>query len=180
MHPVGYLLITIGLLIVVSAIVFILLSLRRKKVKIIIHDNEKINFSPRISGLQRINYIVRLRHKSKIAVNLKPIAGPFTFFVGDFFNSTVEDPTQRWIFNPLIDAECSPRDEPFNFNFDLEPGNYQFSFHSAGPKSQVTLNTTANFYIRPFEKLLGVGLQLLEVGLPVLITGIVLFFGLQT
>ena len=180
MHPEGYFLTLIGVLIVSSAIVFILVSLRKKKVTLIIHENEKINFKPNTSGLTRINYIVRLRHKSKIKVNLEPVAGPFTFFIGDFFSSTVEDPTQRWILNPVIDEDCSPRGTPFIFDFELEPGNYQFSFHSDGPKTEATLNTIANYCIRPFEKLLGVGLQLLEVGLPVLITGIVLFFGLQT
>jgi hypothetical protein len=180
MHPVGYILTLIGLLIVVSAIIFILLGLRKQKVILVVHENEKVRFNPRISGVTRVNYIVRLGYKSKIAVNLNPTAGPFTFFIGDFFRSTVEASTQQWIFNPLIDEECSPRGEPFNFDFELEPGDYQFSFHSTGPKSEATLNTTARYSIKPFEKLLGVGLQLLEVGLPVLITGIVLFFGLQT
>ena len=47
-------------------------------------------------------------------------------------------------------------------------------------EAKATLTSTATYAVRPLEKLLDVGLHLLEIGMPVLITGLVLYVGLPS
>jgi hypothetical protein len=120
-----------------------------------------------------------LRHRSRLKGQITATTGPFDFFIADFIGFAQKSPKIMSLATSYYTARNLPREEPVTFDFELEKGNYSLDFHSKGtvqPKAALTLTVTYTY--RPFEKLLDVGLQLLEVGMPVLITGLVLSFGL--
>ena len=181
MYPIANALITIGVVLVGLGIASALASFYKKEITEKIHDSERIHFSPRKDRTRRYNLIVPLRHRCKIHVQLDPTSGPFDFFVQDFVGFPSSLAGERWVSKVYYIARGLPRAGPVFFTLNLEPGNYNFVFHSEGHvEPQTTLTTIATYVVRPAEKLLNVGLQLLQVGMPVLITGLVLYIGLSS
>lgn len=181
MHQVANVLIVIGVCIASVAIAFILTSLMEDETTEKIHDNQRITFTLPRGNRRRYNFIVPLKHKCKIHIQLNATTGPFDFFVEDFVGAPIAFPNEEWHTKPYYIAKSLPRGEPVSFTLDLEAGNYNFVFYAdAHIEPQATLTSTATFAVRPYEKLLDVGLQLLEVGVPILITGLVLSVGLSS
>ena len=175
------LLTAVGGIIIFFAVLFICLGLVTEKVEEKIHDNERITFTLPRGNRRRYNLIVPLKHKCKIHVQLNATSGPFDFYVEDFVGAPVPLPNEEWHTKPYYIAKSLPRGGSVSFTLDLEAGNYNFVFYApAHIEPQATLTSTVTYAVRPLQKLLDVGLQLLEVGMPVLITGVVLYLGLAS
>jgi hypothetical protein len=184
MHPVGYLLILIGAIIVGAGSAFSIFSQLPDTLTKKIYDNEQISFSPN-RGTSSIRCILNLKNDSRVNVQLESKSGPFTFSIDEFVG-----------FPPStgVDKECITRTKPEferkgiistgkeeTFEVNLEKGIYSINFISeADYEVNTSLDVMVTQRLKPYQKLLEPGLQLLEVGFPILITGIVLLFGLQT
>jgi len=171
-------LIAIGLVLTSIGIAFSLSSFMTEERTEKIHDNERIDFCPKRDNAERLELITPLRHKCKIHVELKPTRGPFDFQVEDFVGYCVLGEGVEWRIKPYHVAKGLPSKAPVSFTLGLEAGNYSFVFLAEGNiTAQTTLTSTATYVVRPFEKFLDAGLHLFGVGMPVLITGLVLLFG---
>lgn len=177
MHPVVTALTYIGITLVTVGSVLALGSFPRKKVTSIDLKNIQVVFESKKT--KQVILFLSLKHESIIKGQIKATTGPFDFLITDFVDFPQDSRKTISFVITYYSARNLPREKPVTFDILLEKGNYMLDFRSQGtvqPKATLTLTATHTY--RPFEKLLDVGLQLLEVGMPVLITGLVLSFGL--
>jgi len=68
--------------------------------------------------------------------------------------------------------------EEQNFEGILKTGDYMMLFRTKSQKAQCSVEISMTQYIKPFKKLIDVGLVLIQVALPILVTGFVIYVGL--
>jgi len=178
MEPVqvGSTLIFIGLGLLALSILLILIGhfWTSKKTGSLTHQYEDIRSDP----LPRATIQpLRLRYDTRIQGQVIPTSGSFSLELGDYFPGM---PTMgwRWLFTAYVSLPDMKAGNGQDFEVFLRPGDYMLVFRAKSKKVEGSVKLTMTAYIKLFRKLIDVGLVLIQVALPILVTGFVIYVGL--
>lgn len=118
-----------------------------------------------------------LKRYTRIDGKVIPINGPFDFFLHDYFGWIPPGQIQ-WLapsYVRLVDLTAG--NEP-TFEVFMQPGDYMFMFRTKTQNVEGEVELSFTEYIKSFSKLIDVGLALLQVAVPILVTGFVIYIGL--
>jgi hypothetical protein len=160
---------------------------RKKIVSTTLWNNEQVSyFRPtyiRSSGgqeqpLKNPSYVFSLQHPSLVKGNVLGTTGPFNFYIYEYFDANIT-PTNLSKSKIFYEAKSLPRDDfKGDFKFELPSGNYCV-FFDCGKIAVSTKEIRATFslieehYTKPHVRWFSVGQTMWEVGIPILITGLV-------
>jgi hypothetical protein len=159
----------------------IIVASKKKTVSRSLWENEQVSyFRPtyiRSSGgqepnLQNPSYVFSLQHPSLVKGKVSGTVGPFSFYICEYFDANI---TPANLSKPKIFYEA--KDDLPNKNFELEMplGNYCVFFVCGTREVRATFSLTEEHYIKPYARWFSVGQTMWEVGIPLLITGLVSF-----
>jgi len=84
----------------------------------------------------------------------------------------------RWLFTAYVSLPDMKAGNGQDFEVFLRPGDYMLVFRAKSKKVEGSVKLTMTAYIKLFRKLIDVGLVLIQVALPILVTGFVIYVGL--
>lgn len=177
---VGAALTTIACAIVGLGIAFLYLGSLEENEEFILWENERVKVS---RGERRgFSFPFSLASESIIKGDISGEAGPFDFFLTEFYGYSEEKiegfgiyPQDQFVIRPriFVKGKGSAQTKSNIGPISLPKGNYalRFDLHSGLIDAKFSLKKTVSK--KPHEKLYDFGLTLLEVGVPILITGII-------
>lgn len=118
---------------------------------------------------QHPSYLFSLQHPSLIKGAITETMGPFKFYICEYFDFHI---TPIALSKPKIYYEAKSEDlKPFEL--EMPPGNYWAFFFCKSANTRAELTLTECHHIKPYKKWFNIGQTLWEVGIPVLIVGLV-------
>ncbi len=113
---------------------------------------------------------MRLKYDAEVTGEISVSEGEVQFSLEDYFGWIPQSPIQ-WIGEKYDSWSVHGNHD---FQGILKSGDYRFMWVTKAEKVDVQLKYKVIYHIPSFEKLVNVGLALIEVSLPLLVTGIVL------
>lgn len=141
-------------------------------------ENEKVFASHRMP--ETISYPFHLEKPSVVKGHVSGTTGPYEFVLAEFFGTDERYDKARYAVRPRIYRKSrSTRTLKFNIKpLSLPPGNYVLWFGNYRElEASFTLNGT--YRKKPYENIYHLGLTLLQIGVPIFITGSI-FLGYGT
>jgi len=131
------------------------------------------------SDIDRLNYLFSTEERSKVTLEIFPREGPFGVFVAEFFGTPPEYAGDWWKSKAFLGIDSFPFEKgKQTFTLELNPGKYYLQFSR---RTKVGVNAIFSlmysFFEKPYEKYVDLGHTFLEVGIPILVTGFVIFSG---
>lgn len=142
--------------------------------------NEKVIFH--LGNVDPIYYPFHLDKPSMIEGSVVGISGPYSYHITEFFG-TEEEMSFNSVVSPKIHFNGKGPNENSQIPdiigpINLPQGNYALKFALITRKVETNFSLMKTIRRKPHESFYSFGLTLLEVGVPVLITGIIsLIFG---
>lgn len=132
-------------------------------------EDEKVYASQRM--IQSVSYPFRLERPCLIGGSISGRVDPFEFVLEEFFGETYGISVD-WI-KPKVHLKGEGPKEIDIKPVSLPPGSYTLRFEKYPQKIEAFFTLTKTYRKKPYESFYHLGLTLLEVGIPILITGAV-------
>lgn len=175
---VGLSLITTGGILLVASIILIIIGYLRTVKLTIPFPIGYVDKRP-LKGSRKTSVVpFRLRNHTRLEGKVIPARGTFNFSIHDCFGWTPETGMQ-WQFPAYMRLLDLKRGDEKAFELSLAPGDYTFFFNTKSKKAEANMKITMTEYLKPLAKLVDVGLALIQVAVPILITGFVIYVGLS-
>jgi len=176
----GMLLTTIGFFIFVIGALLMMIASRKETVCEPLWENEQVFYERpryhRVSGGEKVviqypRYVFSLQYPSLVKGEIFSTKGPYTFYIHEYFGPHI---TPEELSKPKVCyKQRTTAAQKESFELILSPGCYGISFLDT-TLLEAKFSITECHDIKPYEKWFGLGQTLWEVGIPVLITGLVL------
>ena len=181
-NPVGAMLTVIGIDITVVGMVLAYFGNVQIDEHSVLWENERVFASQGIP--ECISYPFHLEKPSVINGDVSGTTGPYEFFLTEFFGTSEEAVEMSphlqhaLVVRPKTYLKGKGPDKNIIESISLPPGNYALRFGKHISEIQASFSLKKTVRRKPHENLYEFGLTLLNVGVPVLITGTIsLAFG---
>ena len=174
-NRVGTILTTIGLIVIGLAVVFAYYGSLEIDEHSVLWQKEKVYASH--GAPEWLLYPFHLEEPSVVRGNISGTTGPYKFFLTEFYGTAEEMYQGPQIVKPRTYLKGKGLEKSDIGPLGLPPGNYVLKFGEYR-ELEALFSLKKTVRKKPYEEYYGVGLTLLEVGIPVLITGVIsLAFG---
>jgi len=149
-------------------------------------DNEQVRYTRRrplpslphtlnLQFPQYPSYVFSLQYPSLIKGEISSTAGPYTFYICEYFGPHISP--EKLSMPKIYYKKEMPQG---TFELELPRGNYCIYFLgkrvlNSDEEIEAKFSLTECHDIKPHERWFGLGQTLLEVGIPLLITGMVIY-----
>lgn len=143
----------------------------------VLWENERVFASHRTP--EGISYPFHLEKPSVVSGNVSGTSGPYEFFLTEFFGTSQEmsEVGMRLMRGQVVRPKTYLKGKGPEQNnigpLSLPPGNYALRFGKHISEMNASFSLKKTVRKKPHESLYAFGLTLLEVGVPVLITGVI-------
>lgn len=166
---IGLFLVVIGSATLVTGIISYLITLFYKKSD---SYTSSTQFKETSEGKYKF-FPFRLHNTSKIRGELSVEEGELVFALEDFFGYVPPSPFE-WLSPSYSRWKGTGK---HSFEVGLVPGDYQFMFITKANTVRMKLECKITEYRKPLERFAEMALVLVEVAVPILITGLVIYAG---
>ena len=172
-RPVTTALFGIGLIILAIGLTLVTVADLEEEVPFTIFKDERVQIHIEEDTPRFYNYLFALKHKSKVTGEIDARTGPLDFLIAEYF-SWAPFP-QLCKSKEYVKIENLESGKKEFGPFDVEAGNYYASFYNKSLDDLVaTFQLEGTYRRKPYERWYNLGCTLLEISIPIIVTGLVL------